>query len=125
MLESSTPAADSVLTAAPASVALVFDEGISLLPDSVRVFGPDGTEVDDGHVTHPGGVTASAGVGLHAHLTQGTYLVSWPGRLRGLPPDLRCLHVLRRAPLDAARCRRHVRPGLVERSTASWDCRGG
>jgi copper transport protein len=76
-LERSTPTADSVLRTAPTSVALVFDEGISLLPDSVRVFGPDGAEVDDGHVTHPAGSAATAGVGLDARLARGTYLVSY------------------------------------------------
>jgi copper transport protein len=77
ILERSTPAADAVLRAPPTSVDLVFDEGISLLPDSIRVFGPDGGEVDDGHVVHAGGVAATAGVGLHAGLAKGTYLVSY------------------------------------------------
>lgn len=77
VLESSTPTADSVLQSAPTSVSLVFDEGISLLPDSVRVFGPDGGEVDDGHVVHPGGQQPAAGVGLHGDLADGTYLVSY------------------------------------------------
>lgn len=77
VLQSSTPAADAVVKSAPTSVALVFDEGISLLPDSVRVFGPSGAEVDDGKVVHPGGRAASAGVGLHSGLADGTYLVSY------------------------------------------------
>jgi copper transport protein len=77
ILERSTPAADAVLRAPPTSVDLVFDEGISLLPDSVRVFGPDGSEVDDRHVVHAGGVAASAAVGLRGSLAKGTYLVSY------------------------------------------------
>ena len=77
MLEGSTPAADSVLTAPPSSVDLVFNEAISLLPDSVRVFGPDGTRVDSGAVAHSHGDAATAGVGVHADLPDGTYLVSY------------------------------------------------
>lgn len=77
MLEDSTPAADAVLTTPPASVDLVFNEAVSLLPDSVRVFGPDGTRVDDGGVGHTKGDPATAGVGVRGHLPDGTYLVSY------------------------------------------------
>jgi copper transport protein len=77
VLEHSSPADGSVLQTAPASVDLVFDEAITLLPDSVRVFGPDGEEVDNGQVEHASGVGASAAVGLHTGLSEGTYLVSY------------------------------------------------
>jgi copper transport protein len=76
-LESSSPPADAVLRTAPTSVTLVFDEGISLLPDSLRVFGPDGGQVDDGHVEHARGIAATASVGLHTGLADGTYLVAY------------------------------------------------
>jgi copper transport protein len=77
ILEHSTPAADSVLHSPPRSVDLVFDEAITLLPDSVRVFGPDGDEVDDRHVAHAAGAAATASVGLESQLAEGTYLVSY------------------------------------------------
>jgi copper transport protein len=77
MLESSTPAADSVLQQAPVSVNLVFNENVTLLPDSVRVFGPDGKQVDDGSVTRARGSSATAEVGLGSDLPDGTYLVSY------------------------------------------------
>jgi copper transport protein len=77
MLEDSTPAADAVLATPPASVDLVFNEAVSLLPDSVRVFGPDGSRVDDGGVAHTDGDAATAGVGVRGHLPDGTYLVSY------------------------------------------------
>ena len=77
MLEGSTPAADAVLTAPPSSVDLVFNEAISLLPDSVRVFGPDGTQVDSGAVAHSHGDAATASVGVQPDLPDGTYLVSY------------------------------------------------
>ncbi|HEY3529732.1 MAG TPA: copper resistance protein CopC [Nocardioides sp.] len=77
MLESSTPAADTVLQEAPASVGLVFNEDVTLLPDSVRVFGPDGTQVDNGSVARAHGDSATAEVGVRSDLPDGTYLVSY------------------------------------------------
>lgn len=77
VLESSTPAADAVLQQAPSSVSLVFDESVTLLPDSVRVFGPDGKQVDDKTVGHAHGDPATAEVGLRDDLPDGTYLVSY------------------------------------------------
>jgi copper transport protein len=77
MLEDSTPAADAVLTTPPTSVDLVFNEAVSLLADSVRVFGPDGARVDDGAVAHADGDPATAGVGVRRDLPDGTYLVSY------------------------------------------------
>jgi copper transport protein len=76
-LESSDPAADTVLTTSPASVDLVFNEAITLLPDSVRVFGPDGERADSGAVSHAHGDGATAGVDLRPDLPDGTYLVSY------------------------------------------------
>jgi copper transport protein len=76
-LQGSTPAPNTVLHQPPASVDLTFNEGVTLLPDSVRVFGPDGGQVDDQHVTHPHGDGGSVGVGLRAQLGAGTYLVAY------------------------------------------------
>ncbi|MGC4112874.1 MAG: copper resistance protein CopC [Nocardioides sp.] len=76
-LESSSPPSGAVLAQAPTTVTLVFDEGITLMPDSVRVFGPDGGQVDSGHVDHARGVAATASVGLRSGLHDGTYLVSY------------------------------------------------
>jgi len=77
MLEGSDPAADAVLTAPPASVDLTFNEAITLLPDSVRVFGPDGTRVDDGTIARTHDDPATAGVGVRPDLPDGTYLVAY------------------------------------------------
>ena len=86
MLEGSTPAADAVLTTPPTSVDLTFNEAITLLPDSVRVFGPDGGRVDDGAIAAAtttgrpprwGSAPTSLGRQLPGVL---------PRRLRGLPP---------------------------------------
>jgi copper transport protein len=77
MLVGSDPAADSVLAAPPSSVDLTFSEAITLLPDSVRVFGPDGSRVDTGGVGHSHDDAATAAVLLRADLSAGTYLVSY------------------------------------------------
>jgi copper transport protein len=77
MLAGSDPAADAVLTAPPTTVDLVFNESITLLPDSVRVFGPDGTRVDAGTVAHTHNDAATAGVAVRPDLPDGTYLVSY------------------------------------------------
>ena len=77
MLERSNPAADEVLAAPPTSIDLVFNEAITLLPDSVRVFGPDSARVDVGPVEHAGSDAATAEVGVRPDLPDGTYLVSY------------------------------------------------
>lgn len=74
-LTGTTPAADSVLDAAPTEVELVFDEPVEVVDDAIRVFGPDGDRVDDGTVE-----TADGGAVLRAPLTagaEGTYTVAW------------------------------------------------
>jgi copper transport protein len=77
MLLGSNPAADSVLTTPPSTVELTFSEAVTLTPDSLRVFGPDGDRVDDGAVGHTHHDAATVAVGLRANLTSGTYLVSY------------------------------------------------
>ena len=77
MLVGSDPEADAVLAAPPSSVSLTFNEAITLVPDSVRVFGPDGSRVDEGVAGHIHADGATAAVGLRADLTAGTYLVSY------------------------------------------------
>jgi copper transport protein len=77
VLESSSPEADSVVAKAPLAVDLTFDEPITLVPESVRVFGPDGGEVDNGVIGHAHGDPATASVELRPKLPDGTYLVSY------------------------------------------------
>jgi copper transport protein len=77
MLTGSDPAAGSVLTSPPSTVDLTFSEAVTLTPDSLRVFGPDGDRVDDGPVGRAHGDAATAAVGLRANLSAGTYLVSY------------------------------------------------
>lgn len=76
-LRGSDPAPDSVLAAAPRAVELTFTEAVTLTPDSLRVFGPDGDQVDDGGVGHVHDDAATVAVGLTDDLPDGTYLVSY------------------------------------------------
>jgi copper transport protein len=77
MLLGSDPSAGSVLASPPSTVDLTFSEAVTLTPDSLRVFGPDGDRVDDGPVGRAHDDAATAAVALRANLTAGTYLVSY------------------------------------------------
>jgi copper transport protein len=77
VLEQSTPRPDSVLATAPAEVTLRYDEPVTLLGDSLRVYGPDGQRVDRGDVGHPAGHGDEVRVSLGRTAPQGTYLVAW------------------------------------------------
>jgi copper transport protein len=75
-LESSNPGADAVLARLPPTVTLHFDEPVGTLPTSLEVYGPDGSRIDTGDVSHPGGDGARVSVGTSG-TQRGTYLVSW------------------------------------------------
>jgi copper transport protein len=77
VLEASDPRPDAVLAALPGSVTLTFDEPVTLVPGSLRVYDPDGQRIDRGDVDHPGDAGAKVGVGLRAGQARGSYLVSW------------------------------------------------
>lgn len=77
VLEGSTPQPDVVLTSVPTAVSLTFDEAVTLLPTSLRVYGPDGYRVDVGDIAHADGKVQDVTVHLQAGRAQGTYLVSW------------------------------------------------
>ncbi|MFD2419647.1 copper resistance CopC/CopD family protein [Amycolatopsis pigmentata] len=76
-LDSTDPARDAVLDAAPARVTLTFSEAIQVEGDGVRVFDPDGNQVESGQATLGGTSGNTVGVGLRGGLGQGTYTVSW------------------------------------------------
>jgi copper transport protein len=77
VLEGTDPAPDTVLGSVPSSVTLTFDEAVTTLPTSIRVYAPDGSRVDDGHVLHPNGAGEQVSVGVSGSAARGTYLVSW------------------------------------------------
>ncbi|WP_395295008.1 FixH family protein [Kitasatospora hibisci] len=76
-LQSTDPAQNSVLAAAPQAVTLTFSEAVSLSGDSVRVLDPAGKAVDTGNPAHADGKDNTARVGLNAGLAGGTYTVAW------------------------------------------------
>ncbi|MBV9161673.1 MAG: FixH family protein [Pseudonocardiales bacterium] len=81
VLISTDPGQGAVVATMPATVSLTFGEPVLVATDGVRVFGPDGTEVDDGHAAHLGR-SSTVGVSLrNSHsqprARQGTYTVSW------------------------------------------------
>lgn len=77
VLESSNPRPDAVLAAPPGTVTLSFDEPVSLLPGSLRVYDPDGERIDRGDVGHPDGHGERVSVQLRSVHAHGSYLVSW------------------------------------------------
>ncbi|MFJ4094477.1 FixH family protein [Kitasatospora sp. NPDC089913] len=76
-LQSTDPAQNSVLPAAPQAVTLTFSEAVSLSSDSVRVLDPAGRAVDSGSPAHADGKDNTARVGLGPGLANGTYTVAW------------------------------------------------
>ncbi|MFB8239663.1 FixH family protein [Kitasatospora purpeofusca] len=76
-LQSTDPAQNAVLPAAPQAVTLTFSEAVSLSSDSVRVLDPAGRAVDAGSPAHADGKDNTARVGLGSGLANGTYTVAW------------------------------------------------
>jgi copper transport protein len=77
VLVSTDPVEGSVVAARPGRVSLVFGEAVQLPPNAVRVFDPDGIEVDDqrAHLTSADG--RAVGIGLLPGAARGTYTVAW------------------------------------------------
>src|SRR5436305_6146099 len=76
-LIATVPGQGAVVATMPATVSLTFSEAVVVAPSGVRVFGPDGAEVDDGHATHLGSAP-TVGVQVVSDTSQqGTYTVSW------------------------------------------------
>lgn len=76
VLIATEPGQSAVVATMPATVSLTFSEPVVIAPSAVRVFGPEGAEVDDGHATHLGSA-ATVGVRLVSAGSPGTYTVSW------------------------------------------------
>ncbi|MGH3865502.1 MAG: copper resistance protein CopC [Pseudonocardiaceae bacterium] len=85
-LISTDPEQGAVVATMPNTVSLTFGEPVVVAAHGVRVFGPDGAEVDDGHAVHLGrsstvGVSVPGGNqpggNQPSAARQGTYTVSW------------------------------------------------
>ncbi len=75
ILVGTTPARGAVLDRSPAQVVLRFDEPVSTVSGSVRVFDGEVQRVDSGDVSKPSSDAVS--VGLADDLPDGTYTVAW------------------------------------------------
>ena len=74
---STDPADGALLATAPARVTATYSEAVSLQLGALRVFAPDGTQVEVGTADHLNGKPDTASVPLKAGLKNGTYVVSW------------------------------------------------
>lgn len=76
ILESSSPADQSIEATSPSKVTLTFSESVTLGPGAVRVFDGSGGRVDDGLASH-GTSDTKVEVGLKPDLPSGSYAVAW------------------------------------------------
>ena len=73
----SSPERGARLPSAPETVEFDFSEPVETDFGAVRVFGPDGTEVQEGEVFHPGNAGAKAAITLKPDLGEGTYTATY------------------------------------------------
>jgi copper transport protein len=76
VLESTTPAAGSVLDQPPKQVTLTFGESVEISLGSIRLFDGAGKEIAIGPPTHPGGTGSLVASDLPT-LGNGSYVVAW------------------------------------------------
>jgi copper transport protein len=76
-LDSTDPAADSVVPRQPSAVTLTFSEGVTLPADALRILDPAGERVDTGTPRHAGDRAETVRVALRDDLADGTYTVAW------------------------------------------------
>ncbi|RQX18413.1 copper resistance protein CopC [Micromonospora ureilytica] len=74
VLESSSPAASSIVPSGPSEVVLTFSESVRKVPDKIRVIAPDGSRADRGEPSFSGGVVT---IPVDPAGARGTYLVSF------------------------------------------------
>ena len=74
---STDPADGALLATAPTRVTVTYDEAVELQLGALRVFAPDGTQVEVGTADHLAGQPRTASVALKPDLRNGTYVVSW------------------------------------------------
>ncbi|MER6418481.1 copper resistance protein CopC [Streptomyces sp. NPDC001137] len=58
-------------------ITLTLGEGVGIADDSIQVFGPSGSRVDDGPPQHAEGGDAIVRVALRSSRPHGTYTVAW------------------------------------------------
>jgi copper transport protein len=76
-LVATSPQSGATLATQPSHVVFEFNEAVGGTLGAVRVYDARGVEVDDLQVEHPHGSSHSLGVGLKAHLADGTYTATY------------------------------------------------
>ncbi|HEX2262498.1 MAG TPA: copper resistance CopC family protein [Pseudonocardiaceae bacterium] len=76
VLISSDPGQGVVLATVPTTVSLTFSEPVSVAAEGIRVFDPDGVQLDTGRAAALGRAS-TVGVGLRSAAQRGTYTVAW------------------------------------------------
>ncbi|MBM0278323.1 copper resistance CopC/CopD family protein [Micromonospora tarensis] len=74
VLESTSPAASSIVPSGPSEVVLTFSESVRKVPDKVRIIAPDGSRADRGEPSFDGKVVR---IPVDPGGARGTYLVSF------------------------------------------------
>jgi copper transport protein len=77
VLVGSSPERGSTAPGAPATVEFDFSEPVETRFGAIRVFGPNGEELQQGGVFHPGGITSRAAIALRGELPDGTYTATY------------------------------------------------
>ncbi len=72
-----SPLSGSTVKVQPSEVVFKFNQAVGGTPGAVRVYDAKGNEVDDLDVGHPDGHEHWMGVGLNAHLPDGTYTATY------------------------------------------------
>jgi copper transport protein len=75
-LVSTSPADSAIVTHAPARVSATFDEPVGVSANSLEVFAPDGSRVDNGTTVH-GSKPQVISIAVRPGLGRGTYTVGW------------------------------------------------
>jgi copper transport protein len=76
-LESTVPAASSIVKVSPPQVVLRFGEDVESDFGSIRVFNALGVRIDSGGAHHPGANGHAVAIDLPPHLPDGSYVVAW------------------------------------------------
>ncbi len=76
-LVGTSPQSGTTVASQPKTVIFEFNEAVGGTLGAVRVYDARGNEVDDLNVTHPRGHSHWMGVGLKAHLPDGTYTATY------------------------------------------------
>ena len=76
-LVGTSPLSGATVRVQPAQVIFKFGEHVGGTLGAVRVYDAQGVEVDDSDITHPDGNQRWMGVGLRAHLPDGTYTATY------------------------------------------------